>query len=477
MRESAMRWNQQELIAELAPLRRDLISDGYDEALARLARRFPLKLHEYATGTECWTWRVPSKWTCDEAFVETLDGKRVIDQRAHPLHVASYSQSIDGIVTREELLAHLHVHPLVEAPPFIFHYYEPKWGFCCGPQTREALTEPQYRVVIQSRFEPGKLKVGEWVLRGETDEWFVLCGHLCHPAQANDGLSGVVTALAAMEKLASRPKRRFGYRLLILPETIGSISWLSHHEELIPRLQGGLFLDMTGLDQPPALQLSYFGDTELDKCFGGIHLAGEPCAWCAPYRGVVGNDERQFNAPGVRVPMLSYSRALPWGHPHRPYAEYHSAADNVSLVSADALEKSKATVLAMIEAWETRWFHKRGRPVGTNASSYFNARTSRPCSSPEANVWPLNRFKGEVFLSGFNLAVDRHQHLNLHRNRLKIMDCIDGTNSVHEIAERVGVPFAEVRGFIDQLEQAGLVDLLPCPVDPVPELLSHCHAA
>jgi aminopeptidase-like protein len=419
--------DQAALIREVFPFRRDLVSDGYDAALDLLRQRFPLAVHRYPTGLPCWTWRVPPKWTCDEAWVETVAGERLIDQATNPLHVGSYSRSIDARLPAAELQAHLQTHPHVaDAPPFLFHYYEDTWSFGAGSAIAHRLTDPYYQVRIQSRREPGHLKVGEWLLPGEREDCFVLCGHLCHPAQANDGLSGVVTGLAVMEALSAESRRRFTYRLLIVPETIGSVAWLSQHERLIPRMQGGLFLDMTGLDQPAALQLSYAGDTEIDRCFRQVHLAAEAGAWVAPYRGVVGNDERQFNAPGVRVPMLSYARALPWGHPARPYREYHSAADTPELVHAAALLRSRDTVLSMIRAWE-------------------------------ANEIPVNQFKGEVFLSGFDLAVDRHRQLTRHRDMLRIMDCIDGTNTIAGIAERVALPFPEVREFVERLRSAGLV--------------------
>ncbi len=420
--------DQLALIRELAPLRRDLVSEGYDDALDRLCRRFPITRHMYATGEQCWTWRVPEKWICDEAWIESAAGERLIDQTRHPLHVGSYSSPVDRMVPRAELLEQVHSHPLApDAPPFLFHYYQDAWSFGASHAVRARLNDPAYRVRVRSRREPGHLKVGEWILPGDSDESFVLCGHLCHPAQANDGLSGVVTALAVMAALAREPRRRFTYRLLIVPETIGSVAWLSRHEALIPKMVGGLFLDMTGVDLPPALQHSYAGDTEIDRCLEQIHLASEPGAWSAPYRGVVGNDERQFNAPGVRVPMLSYARAHPWGHPQRPYREYHSAADDISSVSPSALERSRETVLAMVQAWE-------------------------------ANEIPINLFKGEVFLAGCNLAVDRHRQLSAHRDQLRIMDCLDGTNSIAAIATRVRLPFAEVRHFVERLHDVGLVE-------------------
>lgn len=422
-----MSLDQIALLSELYPLRRDIISEGYDQALELLAHHAPFKVHRFESGSRCWSWRVPEKWTCDEAYVETLDGRRIIDQADHYLHVASYSTSIDQVVSREELLAHLHTHPyLDDQPPFTFYYYQKNWGFGCGKSTLESLVDDAYRVVIRSRFEPGHLKVAEYVLPGESDELFVFSTHLCHPGQVNDGLSGVVTALAIMEELATWQKRRYTYLMLVVPETIGTVAWLSQHEDLIPKMKGGLFMEMTGLSQPPALQLSYFEDTQLDKCFKHVHLAREKEAWVAPYRGVVGNDERQFNAPGVRVPMLSYARAFPWGHPHRPYKEYHSPKDNLEITSAEQLETSKNTILEMIRTWE-------------------------------GNYFPENLFKGEVFLSGFDLAVDRNRYLDLHRNMLKIMDCIDGTNSIIDIADKLKICFSDVKYFVDNLVAVGLV--------------------
>ncbi|PWH13346.1 MAG: hypothetical protein DDG59_14425, partial [Anaerolineae bacterium] len=176
-----------DLIHELWFLRRDLVSDGFDQALYRLAQEVPMTIHEYPTGEPCWTWRVPEKWTCHEAYLETLDGKRLIDAADHPLHVVSYSLPFEGIVSREELFAHLYTHPtLPDAIPFVFKYYQRDWGLCCSQQLKDSLTDAQYRVVIRTTFEAGTLKVGEVILPGESEQTFVLVAHLCHPAMVND---------------------------------------------------------------------------------------------------------------------------------------------------------------------------------------------------------------------------------------------------------------------------------------------------
>ncbi len=243
--------SMEELISALWRLPRDIVSDGYDIALRALSTQVPMTVHEYPTGTECWTWLVPEKWTCQEAWLETLDGRRLFSYADNPLHVVSYSLPVDREVSREELFEHLHVHPeLPDAIPFVFKYYERDWGLCCSKKLKESLRDDRYRVVIRSDFSYGTLKVGEVIVPGKSSETFVLCAHLCHPAMVNDDLSGVVVGLKVMQELLKRRDLRYTYRFLILPETIGSVAYLSHHEELIPKMIGGLFLEMLGLKYP-----------------------------------------------------------------------------------------------------------------------------------------------------------------------------------------------------------------------------------
>ncbi len=149
-----------ELIQELWFLKRDLVSDDFDRALYRLAEEIPqMKIHEYPTGETCWTWRIPEKWTCHEAYLETLDGRRLIDYTDHPLHVVSYSLPFEGQISRQELFDHLYVHPrLSDAIPFVFKYYERDWGLCTTQELKQSLTDETYRVVIRSSFRIWNIK-------------------------------------------------------------------------------------------------------------------------------------------------------------------------------------------------------------------------------------------------------------------------------------------------------------------------------
>ena len=198
----------------------DIVSDGYDVALQALATQLPMTIHEYPSGTECWTWIIPEQWTCHEAWVETIDGRRLF-LRGPPsargiLFVPRGGGHAGGVVQR------LHVHPkLPDAVPFTFKYYERWWGLCCSRQQRDTLQDDRYRVVIRTKFTQGTLKVGEIVAPGATDEMIVLCAHLCHPHQVNDDLTGVVVGMEVMRSLLARRDLRYTYRLVIVPETIG----------------------------------------------------------------------------------------------------------------------------------------------------------------------------------------------------------------------------------------------------------------
>jgi aminopeptidase-like protein len=427
-----------ELIQELWFLKRDIVSDEFDRALFRLSEEFSdsgsrMHIHEYPTGEACWTWRVPEKWTCHAAYLETLDGRRLLDYADHPLHVVSYSLPFEGRVSRQELLDHLHVHPrLPDGIPFIFKYYDRDWGLCASQQLRDSL------VVIRTRFEPSTLKVGEVTIPGESDETFMLVAHLCHPAMVNDDLTGVVVGLEAARSLSRGQRPYYTYRLLILPETIGSVAYLSHNEALIPKMTGGLFLEMLGNAHPHALQGSLQPDSQADRCFTSALRSLDPEGYSAPYREVICNDERQFNAPGVRVPMLSLSRVERRDSPTWPYPEYHSSLDTPEVVTEGRLKASVQVLLGMIQAWEH-------------------------------NQYVINLFKGEVFLSGYGIWIDYRINPEGHRRLFDIMERCDGENTVADIATELGISFQSVWEIVSILKDKNLVRLSRTPEPTTPK--------
>ncbi|MFZ6024741.1 MAG: DUF4910 domain-containing protein [Bacteroidota bacterium] len=422
--------NMEEMIKAVWDLPRDLVSDGYDDALNILSSQIDIKIHEYPTGSRCWTWIVPEKWTCTEASLESIDGKKIFSYDDNFLHVAAYSQSFNGVVSREHLFNHLTTHEYIgDAIPFDYLFYKRDWKLCCSKTTKDSLTDPEYKVKIKSEFSYGTLKVGEIFIKGETDECIVLCGHLDHANQVNDGLSGVVVGIEVMRRLKKLPQMRYSYRLIICPESIGSVAYLSNNEDLIPNMKGGIFLEMLGLKNSHTLQFSKQGNTQFDICCKIIMAELEPNCKVGKFLQVVTNDDRQFNAPGIDVPMLSLSRVeKPTGLDGAwLYPEYHSNLDNPALCSIDQLNDSVDKVIGIIKAWEN-------------------------------NYIPVNKFKGEIFLSGCNITYDFASDPKSGQALFEVMHMIDGKSSLIDIADATSLPFSSVLGIVNKFHEKGLVE-------------------
>jgi len=408
-----------DLIKDLYFTRRDLISDGYDEALAYISKIIPLKIHNIPSGTKCWTWTVPKKWSISDAYIE-VDGKKLLDLNDHPLHVISYSLPINKIVNHKELMNH--VYSNAKRPnsiPFQFKYYEQDWGFCIEHNKISNFSHEKYHVVINSQYTDGFLKIGEISIKGSTDETIVLVAHLDHPAMANDDLAGVAVLVDVVKELLNNNNLYYSYKILFLPETIGSIAYLSQNENLIPKLKAGIFLEMLGNDNEFALQFSRQSNTILDKIARNILKSKYPNFSQGEFREVIANDEMVFNGPGLDIPMISLSR---W-----PYPEYHTSDDNLSIISSEKLEASKNIILEIIETLEQ-------------------------------NYCPKRKFVGPPFLSGYGLWVDWQDDLAQNLLLEKIFMEFEGDKSIIDIAEQFDLPFKKVYDYVNKFVDVGLVE-------------------
>ena len=400
------------LIEDLWYKQRNIVSDEYEEALKYISNIIPLKIHEVSTGTKCWTWTIPEKWTVNEAWIEDLDGNRLLDFKDHPLHVISYSLPINKIISKNELMEHLHTNSKrPNAIPFEFKYYQKDWGFCIEHNKLKQFTKEKYKVCIDSKFENGSLKIGDFTIKGESDDTIVMVAHLCHPSMVNDDLAGV-SVLVDVAKELSKKNNHYTYKCLFLPETIGSIAYLSQNEKIIPNFKYGIFFEMLGNKNIHALQLSRQGNTRLDNIARYVLKNRTETFREGKFREIICNDEMVFNGPGVNIPMISISRY--------PYPEYHTSDDNPSIISEERLNESKNTILEILKILDLDYVPKR-------------------------------KFKGPIFLSGYGLWVDWRVNEELNLNIEKIMLRLEGDKSIFEIAQELGMKFLTVKEFVDKL--------------------------
>jgi aminopeptidase-like protein len=323
------------LAEELFPLCRSITGNGVRKTFSILARELPdLKVHEVPTGTQCFDWTIPNEWNVTEAYIAKLSGERVLDFRNNNLHLVGYSEPVDQIVSRTELDTHLYSRPdLPEAIPYITSYFRRNWGFCISHNERQLLQEPDYQVKIVSTIEPGSLTYADLIIPGESEEEILISTYVCHPSMGNNESSGIVVAAQLARFVQGMTKRRYTYRFVFVPETIGAVAYISRHlGALKGRVIAGFILTCVGDDRIYSFMPSRKGNSIADRVARHVLeqvMGVNYTAYSFLHRG---SDERQYCAPGVDLPVVSVMRSK-----YGTYSEYHTSLDDMALISPEGL--------------------------------------------------------------------------------------------------------------------------------------------
>jgi aminopeptidase-like protein len=412
-------------VKDLYPICRSITGDGVRETLRRIQQLLPVSMCEVPSGTRVFDWTVPREWNIRDAWVKSVGGERVVDFRESSLHVVSYSVPVHKRIPFSELRRHLHTLP--EHPswiPYKTSYYAETWGLCVSSNQLETLTDPEYEVCIDSTLEDGYLTYGEWYLPGESTDEVLLSCHICHPSLCNDNLSGIAVSVFLGRWLSSLPSRRFSYRLLFIPGTIGSITWLARNRDKLPAIRNGLVLTGLGGTGSLVYKRSRHGVAEVDQAATNVlkHWR-EHCEVreFTPY----GYDERQYCSPGINLAVGCLSRT-PFGE----YPEYHTSADNLDFVTPEQLDDSYRACQSILNVLE-------------HNATYLNLN---PMCEPQLGRRGLYSATGGA-------GESRVQEMAL----LWVLNLCDGTHDLLQIAERSCLPFESVRKAAVLLEQHGLL--------------------
>jgi aminopeptidase-like protein len=412
------------LVTELYPICRSITGNGLRETLRIVSRTIPLQLHEVPSGTRVLDWTVPKEWNIRDAWVKNSRGERVVDFQEHNLHVMNYSVPVRAKMSLRELRPHLYSLP--ERPdwiPYRTSYYKEDWAFGLSHKQLLALAEDSYDVCIDSSLADGSLTYGECLLVGESTDEVLISTHACHPSLANDNLSGIAVAVFLAQALSQLP-RRYSYRFLFIPATIGSIAWLALNPDAATRVKHGLVLAGVGDAGHTTYKKSRRGDAEIDRAVELVlKHSGAPYAIeeFSPY----GYDERQYCSPGFNLAVGCLSRT-----PYSRYPQYHTSADNLELVRADALADTYSKCVQIFEVLE----HNR---------RYINLN---PKGEPQLGKRGLyDSVGGRSDAKSFQVAM------------LWLLNLSDGTPDLLDIALRAGLPFGVIRDAADALVSAGLL--------------------
>ena len=416
--------NMYRLMEELYPICRSITGNGMRQTLRRIQQEIPLHIEEVPSGTTIFDWTVPPEWNIRDAYVKDASGKRVVDFRASNLHVVCYSVPVNRRMPLSDLRSHLHA--LADRPdwiPYRTSYFQENWGFCVTQRQLESLRDDEYEVVIDSTLEPGHLSYGELCIPGATNEEILVSCHACHPSMCNDNLSGVVVATAVAQHISSRP-RRFTYRFLFIPGTIGAITWLARNEVATSRIRHGLVLSGVGDRSPLSYKKSRRGCAEIDRAVTCV-LRDSGREYRVTDFSPQGSDERQFCSPGFNLPVGRLSRA-----PYGQFPEYHTSADNLDFVTPESLAEASMTCLAVFDLLE-------------NNRRYVNLE---PKCEPQLGKRGIYRAIGDLADAGDpGMAM------------LWTINLSDGAHSLLDIAERSGMKFDAIQGAAQLLAEHELL--------------------
>ena len=415
---------------DLYPICRSLTGEGVRSTLEYIKKLIPdLKIHSVPSGTQVLDWNVPDEWNIREGFIEDESGQRIIDFKNHNLHVVGYSEPVDKRLNLAELNNHLYSLPdQPNAIPYITSYYSRHWGFCITDNQRATLKEGYYRAVIDSELKPGVLNYAEYILPGKTKKEIFLSTYICHPSMANNELSGPVVTTALVQWLSSLKNRHFTYRIVFIPETIGSITYISQNLDwLKSHVIAGFNISCVGDDRTYSYLPSRDGSTISDQ------IARHVLKWIKPdfdsYKWTDrGSDERQYCAPGVDLPIASIMRTK-----YGQYPEYHTSLDDlIHVVTPDGLDGGYNALKLAIEAIEK-------------------------------NCYPKMTVLGEPQLGKRGLYPTLSTKKSGIETRL-MMDLItwsDGSKSLLEIAEECSAPIWDLYPIVENLLAHNLMVLLP----------------
>ncbi len=324
---------------KLFPICRSITGDGVRKTLREIKKKIPeLKIFEVASGTKVFDWKIPPEWNVKDAYVKDYSGKKIINFKLNNLHLVGYSIPINQIISKGQLMDHLHSLPdQPNAIPYITSYYKRYWGFCVSHKEKQFIKNhykknDNFKVVINSNFKKkGKLTYGEVILPGKSKQELFLSTYICHPSMANNELSGPIVSMSLIN-FFKKKKLKKTLRFIFIPETIGSITYLKNKlDYLKANVIGGYNLSCLGDNRAYSFMPSKFenslSDIAAKEAFKKLNLKYKKYSFLDR-----GSDERQYNSPGIDLPIASIFRTM-----YGKFPEYHTSLDNFDLVNIKGL--------------------------------------------------------------------------------------------------------------------------------------------
>jgi len=412
---------------ELWPLNRSITGNGLRETLQKVSKHLSkFEIKSVPSGTKVFDWTVPKEWDVKEAYIITPSGMKICDFSENNLHLVGYSIPFEGEISFEELKTHLHTLPdQPNAIPYVTSYYEERWGFCLSHEKFNTLERGIYKVVIKSRLFKGELNYGELLIKGKSEKEIFLSTYICHPSMANNELSGPCVLTFLAKWLQEIDFTNYSYRIIFIPETIGSITYLSqNYKEMKNKIIAGFNVSCIGDDRSYSYLPSRNGKTLSDL------VAKHVLKWIDPnfneYNWLDrGSDERQYCAPGIDLPIASIMRTK-----YGIYPEYHTSLDNLeNVVTPGGLDGGYWAIRKAVEAIERNKNYK----IDVLCEPQMGKRKLYP-----------------------NLSTKKIQDKDTIQT-MNFLSFCDGKTSLLNIADLLKIPIWELYELVEKLQSHSLI--------------------
>lgn len=395
------------------------------EELFKFDKSVRFEIKSVASGTKVFDWTVPKEWQINEAYIEDENHKHIIDIKDTNLHVLGYSTPIDKVVNLEELKQYIYVQDnQPNVVPYVTSYYKERFGFCMSKKQLDSLKPGKYHMYIDSKLFDGVLNYAECIIPGQVKQEIFFSTYICHPSMANNECSGIALQTELIKYVSKMSNRKYTYRFIFIPETIGSITYMSTNnnlENMKKTMIAGFNLSCVGDDLNYSIVESRYANTLADKALKNIlKTKGKYIPYSFIYSG---SDERQYNAPFVELPVVGYNRTK-----YGMYDEYHTSADDMNFVSPNGFQGSYEVMVKLINALEY--------------NEYYKIKVLCEPQLGKRGLYPTISQKGS------------YDVVSAMMNFIKYCD---GKNDLFDISDRIDVP---VNILIDNVDLLNKYDLL-----------------
>ncbi len=439
------------LAKQLWPINRSITGEGVRQTLKIIKTIIPdLKIFEVKSGTKAFDWEVPLEWSVKDAWIKDPSGEKICEFKKNNLHLVGYSTPIHRMLSKNELLKNLHSIPsMPNAIPYITSYYKKNWGFCISEKQKKKLKKGQYEVFIDSKLFKGSLTYGELLIKGQSKKEIFLSTYICHPSMANDQISGICVTTFLSDWILKYSNRKYSYRIIFIPETIGSIVYLSKNLiKMKKNILAGFNITCVGDEKNYSYLPSKNGNTISDSISKHViqHIDSNYLHFNWSDRG---SDERQYCSPNIDLPVASLMRSK-----YNYYKEYHTSLDNLkNVVTPKGLQGGYDLIRLAIQALEKNCYPKTkiyGEPFMSKRNFFPDIKklSHKDKTSAKGGRRHYSNIKDK----------DEYYHLSMD-----IISLSDGKNSLLDIANFCKVPIWNLYPIVDILYKNKIIYLLKDP--------------